>query len=139
MGRDPESRAYGRSQQIVNGLSEMVERYAADAAAHQFDWRRAQHGARQRDASAAGRSDLDDADRDLGLVERRGNASDRRVREAVITPRGKAMTDRVDAARERIGRAILATWDAQEIDDLVRLMRKFADAMKDDNTSSGGA
>jgi len=75
----------------------------------------------------------------LGLVERRGNASDRRVREAVVTPRGKAMTDRVDAARERIGRAILATWDAQEIDDLVRLMRKFADAMKDDNTSSGGA
>ena len=75
----------------------------------------------------------------LGLVERRGSASDRRVREAVVTPRGKAMTNRVDAARERIGRAILATWDAQEIDDLVRLMRKFADAMKDDNTSSGGA
>jgi len=75
----------------------------------------------------------------LGLVERRGNASDRRVREAVVTPRGKAMTDRVDAARERIGRAIFATWDAQEIDDLVRLMRKFADAMQDDNTSSGGA
>ena len=75
----------------------------------------------------------------LGLVERRGSASDRRVREAVVTPRGKAMTNRVDAARERIGRAIFATWDAQEIDDLVRLMRKFADAMKDDNTSSGGA
>ena len=42
----------------------------------------------------------------LGLVERRGSAADRRVREAVITPKGKAMTDLVDAARERIGRAI---------------------------------
>jgi DNA-binding MarR family transcriptional regulator len=68
----------------------------------------------------------------LGLVERRGNAADRRVREAVIAPRGKAMTDLVDAARERILRAIFETWDACEIDELVRLMRKFADAVKDE-------
>src|SRR5882757_4005565 len=67
----------------------------------------------------------------LGLAERREHATDRRVREAVITAKGKAMTDLVDAARERIGRAIFATWDAAEIDDLVRLTRKFADAMKD--------
>jgi DNA-binding MarR family transcriptional regulator len=68
----------------------------------------------------------------LGLVERRGNSADRRVREAVVSPKGKAMTERVDAARDRIGRAIFKTWDAREIGDLVRLMRKFADAMKDD-------
>jgi DNA-binding MarR family transcriptional regulator len=67
----------------------------------------------------------------LGLVERRGSATDRRVREATITPRGKAMTDLVDAARERIGRAIFETWDAHEIDELVRLMRKFAEALQD--------
>jgi DNA-binding MarR family transcriptional regulator len=68
----------------------------------------------------------------LGLVERRGNVADRRVREAVVSPKGKAMTERVDAARDRIGRAIFKTWDARDIDDLARLMRKFADAMKDD-------
>jgi DNA-binding MarR family transcriptional regulator len=68
----------------------------------------------------------------LGLVERRGNAADRRVREAVIGPKGKAMTDLVDAARDRIGRAIFKTWDAHDIDELVRLMRKFAAAVKDD-------
>lgn len=68
----------------------------------------------------------------LGLVDRRGSAADRRVREAVITRRGKAMTDLVDAARERIGRAIFETWDTDDIDELVRLMRKFADAVKDD-------
>ncbi|KJC52425.1 MarR family winged helix-turn-helix transcriptional regulator [Bradyrhizobium sp. LTSP857] len=67
----------------------------------------------------------------LGLAERREHPTDRRVREAVITAKGKAMTDLVDAARERIGRAIFATWDAAEINDLVRLTRKFADAMKD--------
>jgi DNA-binding MarR family transcriptional regulator len=66
----------------------------------------------------------------LGLVKRQASAGDRRVREAAVTAKGKAMTDLVDAARERIGRAIFATWDAHDIDELVRLMRKFADAIK---------
>ena len=68
----------------------------------------------------------------LGLAERRGSAADRRVRESVVTPKGKAMTELVDAARERIGRAIFKTWEARDIDELVRLMRKFADAVKDE-------
>jgi len=68
----------------------------------------------------------------LGLVERQGRATDHRVREANITPKGKAMTNLIDAARERIGRAIFQTWDAHDIDELVRLMRKFADALKDE-------
>lgn len=67
----------------------------------------------------------------LGLVARQDSARDRRVREAVVTPKGKAMTDLLDAARERLGRAIFETWDAHDIDELVRLMRKFADALKD--------
>jgi DNA-binding MarR family transcriptional regulator len=67
----------------------------------------------------------------LGLVVRQGSAADRRVREAAVTAKGKAMIDLVDAARERIGRAIFETWDAHDIDELVRLMRKFADAVAD--------
>nr|WP_249800104.1 MULTISPECIES: MarR family transcriptional regulator [unclassified Bradyrhizobium] len=67
----------------------------------------------------------------LGLVDRRANETDRRVREAVVTRQGKEMTMHIDAARERIGTAIFASWKPAEIDDLVRLMRKFADAMKD--------
>ncbi|MBZ8133143.1 MarR family winged helix-turn-helix transcriptional regulator [Afifella sp. IM 167] len=65
----------------------------------------------------------------LGLIERRGSAADRRVREAIVTPKGKAMIDLVDGARERMGRAIFASWDRQDIDDLVRLLRRFADDM----------
>ena len=74
----------------------------------------------------------------LGLVERKGSAADRRVREATITPRGKAMTDLVDRARERIGRAIFADWDPQDVEQLVRLIRRFADGMKDDALVEGG-
>ena len=65
----------------------------------------------------------------LGLVRRRASAADRRVRQAVVSPKGKAMTDRLDAARERIGRAVFKSWDKRDIDELTRLMRKFADAM----------
>jgi len=65
----------------------------------------------------------------LGLVLRQASAADRRVREAVISPKGKAMTDLVDAAREKIGHAIFETWEARDVDELVRLMRKFADAL----------
>lgn len=71
----------------------------------------------------------------LGLVGRRGSAADRRVREATVMPKGKAMTDLVDAARERIGRAIFETWDTHEMDELVRLMQKFADSVSDETLS----
>lgn len=68
----------------------------------------------------------------LGLVTRQGSAADRRVREAVITAEGKLMTDKLDAARERMSRAIFETWDERDIADLVRLMRRFADAFSPD-------
>jgi DNA-binding MarR family transcriptional regulator len=67
----------------------------------------------------------------LALVRRQGSVADRRVREAVVTPKGKAMTDLVDAARDRIGRAIFETWEVRDVDALVRLMRRFADALND--------
>ena len=70
----------------------------------------------------------------LGLVKRQAGA-DRRIRHAMVTAKGKAMTDAVDTARERIGRAIFAAWDARDVDELVRLMRKFADAVNGDAPS----
>ena len=74
---------------------------------------------------------------ELGLVERRASAADRRVREAVVTAKGKAATDRLDAARERMGRAVFESWDPHDLDELVRLMRKFADAVKDAPPAEG--
>lgn len=67
----------------------------------------------------------------LGLVERQGGVHDRRVREAVVTPKGKLMTDAVDAARERIARAIFAKWEPQDFEELVRLLQKFAADIED--------
>jgi DNA-binding MarR family transcriptional regulator len=67
----------------------------------------------------------------LGLVGRQAGA-DRRVRQAIVTPKGKAMTDALDAARERMGRIIFEAWDGREVEELARLMRKFADAISRD-------
>jgi len=68
----------------------------------------------------------------LGLVDRQENAIDRRVREAVITPKGKVMTGRIDAARERMWRAVFKTWSERDLQAFARLMRKFADATKEE-------
>jgi DNA-binding MarR family transcriptional regulator len=66
---------------------------------------------------------------ELGLVERRAGQTDRRVREAVITPQGKTATDAVDAARGQLAVRLFDSWSQADFDDLVRLMRKFADGM----------
>jgi DNA-binding MarR family transcriptional regulator len=68
----------------------------------------------------------------LGLVERQTAAADRRVSQATVTTKGKAMTDAVDRARERLVGAMFATWDDRDVKELVRLLRKFADAINDD-------
>jgi DNA-binding MarR family transcriptional regulator len=65
----------------------------------------------------------------LGLVARHAGQADRRVREAVITPQGKAATDAVDAARARMALTLFESWSPGDLDDLVRLMRRFADGV----------
>ena len=67
----------------------------------------------------------------LGLVERRDNDADRRMRETIITTKGKAMTNLIDSARDRIGRSIFESWSARDLENLVRLTRKFADALQE--------
>lgn len=68
---------------------------------------------------------------DLDLVTRRAGSMDRRVREAAISAKGKAMIDRIDAAREKIAGAVLENWNDDDLDQLVRLMRRLAEAMTD--------
>ena len=65
----------------------------------------------------------------LGLVSRRSSVADKRVREAVITPHGKAATDALDAAREEMALAMFRDWPRKDFDDLVRLMRMLVTTM----------
>ncbi|CAM4043194.1 MarR family winged helix-turn-helix transcriptional regulator [Bordetella muralis] len=73
----------------------------------------------------------------MEMVKRHENSGDRRMREVVVSPKGKAVTDRLDQARERLAREIFQDWTAEDITDLVRLMRKFAEALEQ-GTQAGG-
>jgi DNA-binding MarR family transcriptional regulator len=64
----------------------------------------------------------------LGLVARQVNAQDARIKEAVVTPQGRAITKALDGAREKIFTAVLADWDRHDVAELARLMRRLADS-----------
>ncbi|AZF42088.1 Transcriptional regulator, MarR family [Pseudomonas sp. R1-43-08] len=66
----------------------------------------------------------------MELVIRHENSEDRRMREAVVSEKGKAVTDKIDQARERLAREIFQDWAAEDITSLVRLMRQFAQALE---------
>jgi DNA-binding MarR family transcriptional regulator len=66
----------------------------------------------------------------LGLINRYPSKTDNRVREAVITAKGKAMTSAIDAARERMVTVMFAKWSKRDLQDLARLMRRFTDDLQ---------
>jgi len=66
----------------------------------------------------------------LGLIRRRASKADNRVREAVLTAKGKEVTSAIDAARERLAILLFAKWSKRDLQDLARLMRRFADDLQ---------
>jgi DNA-binding MarR family transcriptional regulator len=66
----------------------------------------------------------------LGLITRRPSKADNRVREAVITAKGKEVTSAIDSARERMATTLFAKWSKRDLQGLARLMRRFADDLQ---------
>lgn len=67
----------------------------------------------------------------LGLVERRADARDGRVRLAAATPKAKQLTDALDEARQRLWTQALSSWSRTERRELVRLISRLTEqAMK---------
>lgn len=71
----------------------------------------------------------------LGLVERRSGSADKRVREATITPHGKAATDELDKAREQMALVMFKDWSESDFNELIRLMGMLAESMSEEPTS----
>ncbi|MFT9096282.1 MAG: hypothetical protein ABF459_14240 [Gluconobacter cerinus] len=63
----------------------------------------------------------------LGLIERQPSIKDRRVREAVVSTSGREMIAVLNRARERLANRILASWTDDDLDQLGKLLRRFAD------------
>ncbi|NIY68215.1 hypothetical protein SMALB_6299 [Streptomyces malaysiensis] len=64
---------------------------------------------------------------ELGLVERRPSAEDRRVKEALLTEEGRRVIDALDAARGRLSQPVFEQWSDRDLLELERLMRRFVD------------
>ncbi len=73
----------------------------------------------------------------LGLVSRKESARDRRIRQAIVTDAGRATIARIDAARARYFCRMFANWDEREVEELTRLMRKFAAAWRNEEPTPG--
>jgi DNA-binding MarR family transcriptional regulator len=65
----------------------------------------------------------------LGLVERKPGAADARVHEAVLTKKGRRMTEALAAARVRLAAPIIGKWNEKDFATLVRLLRRLVDDM----------
>lgn len=66
----------------------------------------------------------------LGLIARRPSKADQRIREAVITAKGRRMTRAIDAARQRLAKVLFENWSRRDLRQLARLMRRFADDLQ---------
>jgi len=66
----------------------------------------------------------------LGLVARKANAADRRMRAVAITRKGLTMTRALDKARERIAAPVIADWSEADRKTLIRLLRRLVDGAR---------
>ncbi len=67
----------------------------------------------------------------LGLVSRHTGKDDDRIREAVVTKKGQAITKALDKARESMVGPKLARWSVQDRKQLLRLLRKLVQDARD--------
>ena len=66
----------------------------------------------------------------LGLVARKADAADKRVRAVAITKKGLVMTRALDKAREKIAAPVLADWSEADRKTLIRLLRRLVDGAR---------
>lgn len=64
---------------------------------------------------------------ELGFVERKASAEDRRVSRIAATARGARIARALAAAHQKIVQPVLDDWSERDLVDVTRLMRRLAD------------
>lgn len=64
-----------------------------------------------------------------GLVVKKSQPQDKRVSELTISEEGKAMTMKIDAARQRLMNASFDGWEPEDVQALFRLVQKYAQTL----------
>lgn len=71
----------------------------------------------------------------LGLAQKQPAERDKRISEVTLSEQGKALTNSIDDARQTLMNRIFAGWPEEEISELFRLVRKYADVVKEEAPS----
>lgn len=65
-----------------------------------------------------------------GLVQKKPGAKDKRVSEVTTSEQGKALTMKIAQARMTLMNRIFKNWQEEEVRNLFRLVRQYADGIK---------
>ncbi|MBL5882658.1 MarR family winged helix-turn-helix transcriptional regulator [Lelliottia aquatilis] len=65
-----------------------------------------------------------------GLAQKKPGTKDRRVSEVTISTQGKALTMKIAEARMTLMNQIFKDWQEDDVGNLFRLVRKYADSIK---------
>ncbi|MNR28260.1 MarR family protein [compost metagenome] len=65
-----------------------------------------------------------------GLAQKKPGTKDRRVSEVTISTQGKALTMKIAEARMTLMNQIFKEWQEDDVGNLFRLVRKYADSIK---------
>ena len=66
------------------------------------------------------------------LVQKKPGATDKRVSEVSTSAQGKALTMKIAQARMTLMNQIFSDWQEDEVGSLFRLVRKYADSIKEE-------
>jgi len=66
----------------------------------------------------------------LRLIYRKNSSSDNRIKQALLTAKGQKLTGKISVARETKAMRALSNWTERDLNDLTRLMTRFANDLK---------
>lgn len=65
-----------------------------------------------------------------GLALKQPAERDKRISEVTLAEQGKALTNAIDGARQKMMNAIFADWPEEDVKALFRLVRQYAESVK---------
>ncbi|MEW5561302.1 MarR family transcriptional regulator [Enterobacter asburiae] len=65
-----------------------------------------------------------------GLALKQPAERDKRISEVTLSEQGKALTNAIDGARQKLMNAIFAEWPEEDVKALFRLVRQYAESVK---------
>ena len=67
---------------------------------------------------------------EMSLAQKQPAERDKRISEVTLTEQGLALTRSIDDARQRLMNQIFADWQEEDVGQLFRLVRKYAESVK---------